>query len=361
MVTSEELDALDDICFVTIDQFLRNHNLSVLDNRLLANYKGELDAIAVMRDIWLKEMQASPEKLIDVYEQTNDRKKVIHYENLVDATLINFAAELFASILGGIISGIIVAEYSENRKKIYTGIKKLYRKPIDKLNEAAGKVYEKYEKALRYIFRALILKSYTEKRQLPFDQYLHVRESIRQEVYGSSKANLSNEFEQFERCFLFNHGLLDMKDSFAQKIAFELIKNSIDTDIPSRSKTLISQTSEISPKDFDSYEVILTGLGCGKKGIAAGEVALVLSYDDCQNVKLGDVMVFHEMNPDYVEAARRSSALIAEVGGLTSHTSIIGRELMKPVIVSAENATTILRNREKIIVDSTKGVAFAQT
>ena len=59
-----------------------------------------------------------------------------------------------------------------------------------------------------------------------------------------------------------------------------------------------------------------------------------------------------------VNLMERSSGIIAEEGGLTSHCAIVGLNLEKPTIVGAKDATSILRNGDIVTVDSSTGQVF---
>ena len=53
---------------------------------------------------------------------------------------------------------------------------------------------------------------------------------------------------------------------------------------------------------------------------------------------------------------RRAAAIVAEEGGLTSHTAVVSRELGVPCVVGVAGATQILRNGQIIEVDANMGI-----
>ena len=57
-----------------------------------------------------------------------------------------------------------------------------------------------------------------------------------------------------------------------------------------------------------------------------------------------------------VEQIRHSSGLIVEEDGMNSHAAIVGLSLDLPVLLGAENATTILKSGAYITLDSRRGV-----
>ncbi len=71
----------------------------------------------------------------------------------------------------------------------------------------------------------------------------------------------------------------------------------------------------------------------------------------------GEILVSTETTPSLMPAIKKAAAIVTEVGGITSHASIVSRELGKPCIVGAKFATKIFKDGEKIEVDATLGVA----
>jgi len=105
-------------------------------------------------------------------------------------------------------------------------------------------------------------------------------------------------------------------------------------------------------------EILLKGLGIGKK-VVTGEVVIAKTAEEAKaKVKEGDILVTNATDKDMMEAIEKSSAIIVERGGYTSHAAIVGLNLGKPVIVGAENATTILKDNQLITLDSNKGLVY---
>jgi len=51
--------------------------------------------------------------------------------------------------------------------------------------------------------------------------------------------------------------------------------------------------------------------------------------------------------------------IVAEEGGLTSHTALMGLDLGVPVIVGVEDATSLLSDGQEITLDATRGFVYA--
>ncbi len=62
------------------------------------------------------------------------------------------------------------------------------------------------------------------------------------------------------------------------------------------------------------------------------------------------------LTPQFLPAMERAAAFVTDVGGITSHTAIVARELKKPCIVGTKLATRMLKDNDLVEVDATKGI-----
>lgn len=91
-------------------------------------------------------------------------------------------------------------------------------------------------------------------------------------------------------------------------------------------------------------------------GKAAGRVSRIIGPAHLNKMALGNVLVAPMTSVDYMPAIRLASAIVTDIGGLTSHAAVIARELGIPCIVGAGNATKALRDGDMVEVDADKGV-----
>lgn len=98
----------------------------------------------------------------------------------------------------------------------------------------------------------------------------------------------------------------------------------------------------------------------GSPGKAKGVVRIVQA-DGLKKAKLanGDILVCKMTTPDYLPLMQQAAAIVTDLGGVLSHAAIIARELKKPCITGTKNATTVLKDGQKITVDADKGVVLA--
>jgi pyruvate, water dikinase len=103
--------------------------------------------------------------------------------------------------------------------------------------------------------------------------------------------------------------------------------------------------------------VLLSGLAASP-GISSGPVRIVLSMEDLQKIKKGDVLVTKMTNPDMVVSMQKAAAIVTDEGGVTSHAAIVSREMGIPAIVGTDEATSKLKEGQEITVDGFTGKVF---
>jgi phosphohistidine swiveling domain-containing protein len=73
----------------------------------------------------------------------------------------------------------------------------------------------------------------------------------------------------------------------------------------------------------------------------------------------GDILVVPFSTPLYYDLFLRASAVVAEVGGVTSHAAGLARELGLPCVVAATGAMNLIADGATITVDGDAGVVHA--
>jgi len=129
--------------------------------------------------------------------------------------------------------------------------------------------------------------------------------------------------------------------------------------MPGKTKILIGKEADIFKKKLFKNQIKSIKKHKGRvasKGVAKGRAKTVISFSDFKKVKRGDILVVISTSPDYVDVIRKAAAIVAEEGGITSHVSIISREMKKPCIVGLPMATSIFKDGDMIEVDAVKGI-----
>lgn len=91
-------------------------------------------------------------------------------------------------------------------------------------------------------------------------------------------------------------------------------------------------------------------------GVVSGPARVILSKEDFDRMRDGDVLVAHSTTPDYVPIMKRAGAIVTDEGGVLSHASVISRELKKPCVIGTKVATRVLRDGDLVEVDAGRGV-----
>ncbi|WP_297421844.1 PEP/pyruvate-binding domain-containing protein [Clostridium sp.] len=92
------------------------------------------------------------------------------------------------------------------------------------------------------------------------------------------------------------------------------------------------------------------------KGIYEGPVCIVKSSAEFRKLRKGDVLVSTYTSPIWTPLFKVAGAAVTEIGSASSHAAIVAREYGIPAVVAIENATSLLKDGQKIRVDGTKGI-----
>lgn len=129
-----------------------------------------------------------------------------------------------------------------------------------------------------------------------------------------------------------------------------------------RSRIQIVQTRAITTEaKVEEVKVegrqILKGLGASP-GVGTGRVKIIYNVQDISKVQNKDVLVTAMTSPDLVPAMRKCSAIITDLGGVTSHAAIVSREMGIPAIVGTKDATKVLKDGQTATVDAYHGIVY---
>lgn len=103
-----------------------------------------------------------------------------------------------------------------------------------------------------------------------------------------------------------------------------------------------------------SGRALLTGIPASQ-GVARGKVKIVHGVQDEELFCDGDILVTRITNPTMVSMMARAGAIVCDIGSITSHPSIVSRELGIPCVVATEKATDLLADGDEVIVDGDRG------
>lgn len=90
-------------------------------------------------------------------------------------------------------------------------------------------------------------------------------------------------------------------------------------------------------------------------GRAEGPVK-ILRQPDASLMDAGDVLVLEFADPGWTPLFPRAAAVVMEVGGSLCHAAVVVRELGIPAVFGATDATRILRDGQRVVVDGNRGL-----
>jgi len=92
------------------------------------------------------------------------------------------------------------------------------------------------------------------------------------------------------------------------------------------------------------------------RGKVQGLAKIILSTADFAKLSTGDILVTKATSVDFVPIMQKAAAFVTDEGGITSHASIVAREMSKPCIIGTKIATKIFKDGDLIEVDAINGI-----
>jgi len=98
---------------------------------------------------------------------------------------------------------------------------------------------------------------------------------------------------------------------------------------------------------------VITGLPVSS-GVIEGRARVILNMEDA-DLEDGDILVTPFTDPSWTPLFVSIKGLVTEVGGLMTHGTVIAREYGLPAVVGVEDATSLIKNGQRIRVNGTDG------
>jgi pyruvate,water dikinase len=97
----------------------------------------------------------------------------------------------------------------------------------------------------------------------------------------------------------------------------------------------------------------LVGLAVSS-GVVEGRARVILNMEEA-DLEDGDILVTPFTDPSWTPLFVSIKGLVTEVGGLMTHGAVIAREYGLPAVVGVENATKLIKDKQRIRVNGTEG------
>ncbi|MFZ6028142.1 MAG: PEP/pyruvate-binding domain-containing protein [Chloroflexota bacterium] len=101
-------------------------------------------------------------------------------------------------------------------------------------------------------------------------------------------------------------------------------------------------------------KTVLKGVGTSS-GTVTAPACVLLGPEDFAKMKPGDVLVAVTTTPAWTPLFTQASAVVTDIGGPLSHSSIVAREYGIPAVMATRVATRSIRNGQVITVDGSAG------
>jgi pyruvate,water dikinase len=93
----------------------------------------------------------------------------------------------------------------------------------------------------------------------------------------------------------------------------------------------------------------------GSPGTIEGTARVVMTVDEFDGVRDGDILVCQMTNPAWVVLFTKIAGLVTDTGGTTSHPAVLSREFGIPAVIGTSVATKRIRTGDRIRVDGSAG------
>jgi pyruvate kinase len=106
-------------------------------------------------------------------------------------------------------------------------------------------------------------------------------------------------------------------------------------------------------------EMIAKGVGIGRQTATGKVVAARTPEEANERMTDGAILVTIATDKEYMPAIQKASALITEVGGITSHAAVVALSLGIPVIVGVDRALEIIQDGVEVSIYPEVGVIYS--
>lgn len=122
--------------------------------------------------------------------------------------------------------------------------------------------------------------------------------------------------------------------------------------------TIFMRRKEVDHKSLAGADLLLEGNGASR-GAGQGTVKFLRSALELNRIEKGDILAAERTDPDMVPGMRVASAIMADVGGDTSHAAITSRELGIPAVIGIQRAEALRAlDGQQVTVDGTRGRVY---
>lgn len=263
-----------------------------------------------------------------------------------------------ATLIPMIVNNIRSFEPGESRRKFEQGKKESYEKEQDILTRLK-QLPDGEQKAEEVKQMISLIRNFMGYREYPkyyiVSRYFVYKQAMMQEAEKLVQAQVLAEKED---CYYLSF------DEFQEVVG----TNRLDYGLIKQRKEDYRQYEKLTPpRVITSDGEIVTGkykrehlpanalVGLPvSAGVIEGRARVILNMAEA-DIEDGDILVTAFTDPSWTPLFVAIKGLVTEVGGLMTHGAVIAREYGLPAVVGVENATKLIRDKQRIRVHGTEG------
>jgi pyruvate, water dikinase len=185
---------------------------------------------------------------------------------------------------------------------------------------------------------------------------------------GDSSTCFVDTSDEMKKAFVLSDAEIELLSRWALKIE-QHYKKHMDIEwakdgitgmlyiIQARPETVHGQKKSLVIEEYslaESGKCIASGQAVGSK-VTSGVARILKRPEEAEKLKEGEIVVTEITSPDWDPILKKSSGIITDKGGRTSHASIVARELGVPAIVGTGNGTFVIKDGEEITLSCCEG------
>lgn len=119
---------------------------------------------------------------------------------------------------------------------------------------------------------------------------------------------------------------------------------------------IMTSEGEVISGEYDTGNIPKSALAGipASSGTIEGRARVILKMEEA-HIEEGDILVTAFTDPSWTPVFVSIKGLVTEVGGMMTHGSVIAREYGLPAVVGVENATSLIKDGQRIRVNGTEG------
>ncbi len=163
--------------------------------------------------------------------------------------------------------------------------------------------------------------------------------------------------EELQQQYVFSEENLQQITELANRLVFQLGKDYLVnwTLIQEANSSKLYLTKVNKPVHTLSNNFSVKGIGVARGQISSNAVVIASENRLIEQLPKNTILVASAITPDWLPVLQQVSGIVTEQGGLTSHGAIIARELGIPAVVGINNATKIIKNGDRLLINGDSG------